>query len=183
MSVETVARRYATALADVVTNNGDAGGIQAELKEWETMMLSSTDLLEVFNNPSIQQENKEKVLGNLIERAKPSKTTANFLRVLVRNGRLTDIGEINQKFASVLEERSGGVSAQITSARPLSEAQKSEIQTNLEKMTGKRISPNFATDETIIGGVVTRIGSTVYDGSVKTQLEELKQQMIGSQNK
>lgn len=178
MSVETVARRYAVALADVVTKNGDAGGIQAELKEWETMMLSSTDLFEVFTNPSIQQENKEKVLENLIERAKPSRTTANFLRVLVKNGRLNDIGEINQKFASVLEERSGGVSAQITSARPLSEMQKSEIQTNLEQMTGKRISPHFTTDEAIIGGVVTRIGSTVYDGSVKTQLQQLKEQLI-----
>ncbi|MDQ6788374.1 MAG: ATP synthase F1 subunit delta [Acidobacteriota bacterium] len=180
MSVETVARRYAVALADVVTKTNDASGVQNELKQWEIMTNSNTDLLEVFNNPSIQQENKEKVLESLIERVKPSKTTANFLRVLLRNGRLTDISEINRKFASVLEERSGGVSAQITSARPLTEAQKTEIKINLEKMTGMRISPNFATDDTIIGGVVTRIGSTVYDGSVKTQLENLKQQMIKS---
>ena len=180
MSVETVARRYAAALADVVTKNGDTSGIQIELESWETMISSSSDLLEVFNNPSIPQTSKEKVLESLIERSRPTKTTANFLRVLLRNGRLTDISEINHKFASVLEERSGGVSARITSARPLSEAQKSEIQINLEKMTGKRISPNFATDETIIGGVVTRIGSTVYDGSVKTQLENLKEQMIRS---
>jgi len=180
MSVETVARRYAAALADVVTKSGDTSSIQTELKTWETMMDSNSDLREVFNNPSIQQASKEKVLESLIERAKPTKTTANFLRVLLRNGRIADISQINNKFASVLEERSGGVSAQITSARPLSEAQQSEIKINLEKMTGKRISPSFATDETIIGGVVTRIGSTVYDGSVKTQLENLKQQMIRS---
>lgn len=180
MSVETVARRYASALADVVAKSGDADNIQTELQQWETMIVSNHDLLEVFNNPSIQQESKEKVLESLIARAQPSKTTANFLRILARNGRLTDISQINKKFASVLEERSGGVSAQITSARPLSDAQKSEIRTNLETMTGKRVSPTFATDETIIGGVVTRIGSTVYDGSVKTQLENLKQQMIKS---
>ncbi|HXG86545.1 MAG TPA: ATP synthase F1 subunit delta [Pyrinomonadaceae bacterium] len=180
MSVETVARRYASALADVVTKTGDTSNIQTELRQWETMIVSNHDLLEVFNNPSIQQESKEKVLESLIARANPTKTTANFLRVLARNNRLTDIAQINEKFASVLEERSGVTSARITSARPLSEAQKSEIQTNLEKMTGKRVSPIFATDETIIGGVVTRIGSTVYDGSVKTQLENLKQQMIKS---
>jgi len=180
MSVETVARRYATALADIVTKNGDAGGTQSELKQWETLVNSSADLRSVFGNPAIQQANKEKVLESLIERSKPTKTTANFLRVLLRNGRLTDLGEINNKFSSVLEERSGGTTAQVTSARPLSEAQKSEIKTNLERMTGKRISPDFTTDETIIGGVVTRIGSTVYDGSVKTQLENLKQQMIKS---
>ena len=180
MSVETVARRYASALADVVTKTGDAGSIQAELRQWESMIVSNHDLLEVFNNPSIQQESKEKVLESLIARANPAKTTANFLRILVRNGRLTDISQINEKFASVLEERGGCVTARVTSARTLSEAQKSEIQANLEKMTGKRVSPTFGVDESIIGGVVTRIGSTVYDGSVKTQLENLKQQMIKS---
>jgi F-type H+-transporting ATPase subunit delta len=93
---------------------------------------------------------------------------------------LTEIGEINQKFTSVLEERSGTMSAQITSARTLSESEKAEMQMNLSKLTGKTVSLNFETDETLIGGVVTRIGSTVYDGSVKTQLAELKHQMIGS---
>lgn len=180
MSVETVARRYATALADVVEKNDDANGIQTELKQWETLMDSSADLQSVFGNPAIQQASKEKVLESLIARSQPTKTTANFLRVLLRNGRLTDLGEINNKFLSVLEERSGGTTAQVTSARPLSEIQKNEIKTNLEKMTGKRISPDFTIDEQIIGGVVTRIGSTVYDGSVKTQLENLKQQMIKS---
>lgn len=180
MAGETIARRYAGALADVVAKSGDTNDIQTELRQWETMIVSNPDLLEVFNNPSIQQENKEKVLESLIARAQPTKTTANFLRILLRNGRLTDIAQINEKFSTVLDERNGIVSAQITSARLLSPVQQSEIQANLEKMTGKRISPSFATDETIIGGVVTRIGSTVYDGSVKTQLENLKQQMIKS---
>jgi F-type H+-transporting ATPase subunit delta len=103
------------------------------------------------------------------------------LRILLKNSRLTEISEINEKFSSVLEERSGVISAQVTSARPLSELEKTEFRTNLEKLTGKRIKLNFETNETIIGGVVTRIGSTVYDGSVKTKLEELKQQMIGKQ--
>jgi F-type H+-transporting ATPase subunit delta len=180
MSVETVARRYATALADVVTKNGDAQSVEAELKTWEQMMTSNTELLEVFSNPAIAHHSKEKVLENLLDRAKPSKTTANFLRVLLRNNRLTEISEINERFTSVLEERSGIISARITSARPLSDAEKSELQANLEKLTGKRVNTNFETDENIIGGVIARIGSTVYDGSVKTQLENLKEQMIGS---
>jgi F-type H+-transporting ATPase subunit delta len=180
MSVETVARRYANALADVVTKTSDVDSVRNELKTWETMISANTDLQTAFGNPSISQVNKEKVLENLIQKTQPMKTTANFLRVLLRNGRLTEIREINEKFTSVLEERSGAVSAQITSARLLSEAEKSEMQANLSKLTGKNVSLNFATDETLIGGVVTRIGSTVYDGSVKTQLAELKHQMIGS---
>ncbi len=180
MSVETVARRYANALADVVTKTGETDSARTELKTWEQMISANTDLQTAFGNPAISQVNKEKVLENLIEKTKPTKTTANFLRILLRNNRLTEIGEINEKFSSVLEERSGAVSAQIISARSLSEAEKAEMQTNLSNLTGKTVSLNFATDETLIGGVVTRIGSTVYDGSVKTRLEELKQQMIGA---
>ena len=179
MSIETVARRYATALADVVTKTGETNSVKIELKTWEQMINANGDLQNAFGNPAISQVNKEKVLENIIEKTRPTKTAANFLRVLLRNNRLTEIGEINEKFSSVLEERSGAVSAQITSARLLSEAEKAEMQANLSKLTGKSVSLNFETDETLIGGVITRIGSTVYDGSVKTQLEELKQQMIG----
>ena len=178
MSVETVARRYATALADVVVKNGETENIKTELRQWEKMMTASPELLNAFRNPSIQQNQKEKVLKSLIQKAKPAPMTANFLRVLLRNGRLTELSEINRKFESVLEERSGGVSAKIVSARPLSETEKQELKTNLEKMTGKRVSPNFEIDNSIIGGVVTTIGSTVYDGSIRTQLQTLKEQMI-----
>ena len=180
MSVETVARRYANALADVVTKTSDVDSVRNELKTWETMISANTDLQTAFGNPSISQVNKEKVLENLIQKTKPMKTTANFLRILLRNNRLTEIREINEKFSSVLEERSGVVAAQVTSARPLAENVKTEMKSNLEKMTGKTVNLNFETDETLIGGVVTRLGSTVYDSSVKTQLEELKQQMIGN---
>ncbi|MCA1622416.1 MAG: F0F1 ATP synthase subunit delta [Acidobacteria bacterium] len=180
MSVETVARRYAAALADVVTKSGETNSVQAELKSWEELINSNSDLQSAFRNPAISHTDKEKVLESLIEKTKPTRTTANFLRILLRNNRLTEINEINERFAGVLEERSGVISAQITSARGLSEQEKAELRANLQKLTGKTVNLNFETDAQIIGGVVTRVGSTVYDGSVKTQLENLKQQMIGT---
>lgn len=180
MSVETVARRYAAALADVVVKSGETETVQTELKTWEELMTSNENLLEVFKNPSIAHVNKEKVLENLLEKSGPNKTTANFLRVLLRNNRLTELGEINERFASVIAERSGQVSAKVVSARPLNDGEKSEIQASLAKMTGRKVNINYETDESIIGGVVTTIGSTVYDSSVKTQLENLKKQMIGN---
>lgn len=179
MSNETVARRYASALADVVIKTGETENVRTELKTWEEMTTANSELLDAFRSPAIPHLSKEKVLESLLAKTKPSKTTANFLRILLRNSRLTDLHEINEKFASVLEERSGVVSANITSARGLSEAEKAEFQTKLEKLTGKKVNLNFDIKEEIIGGVVTRIGSTVYDGSVKTQLENLKQQLIG----
>ena len=180
MSVETVARRYALALADVVIKTNETDSVKTELKSWEQLINANSDLQTAFRSPAISHANKEKVLESLIAKTQPTKTTANFLRVLLRNSRLTEIGEINEKFSSVLEERSGVVAAQVTSARPLAENVKTEMKSNLEKMTGKTVNLNFETDETLIGGVVTRLGSTVYDSSVKTQLEELKQQMIGN---
>lgn len=178
MSVETIARRYGTALADVVLKTGETETVKAELKTWEEMMASSADLLSAFSNPVIAHLDKEKVLESLISRANPSRTTANFLRVLLKNNRLTELAEINDKFAAILEERGGIVAAHVTAARELSDGQMGELRSNLEKLTGKKVHLNFEINKEIIGGVVTRIGSTVYDSSVKTQLENLKEQLI-----
>src|SRR5690242_11558010 len=121
MSVETVARRYATALADIVLKSGETETVKSELKAWEDLIKSNSNLQNAFENPAISQANKESVLEGLLKKAKPSKTTSNFLRVLLRNGRLIELSDINEKFATVLEERSGIVSASITSARPLTD--------------------------------------------------------------
>lgn len=180
MSVETIARRYAGALADVAVESGQSDLTQQELRDWEAMMTQNRDLFTAFSNPSIAHLTKERLLEELISRANPSKTTANFLRVLLRNSRLVELSAINEKFAEVLDERNGVTSANVISARELSEEEKAELKANLQKMTGKEVNLEFSIDENVIGGAVTRVGSVVYDGSVKTQLESLKQQMIDS---
>jgi F-type H+-transporting ATPase subunit delta len=180
MSIETVARRYATALADVVVKSKETESVKSELKQWEALIASNSDLENAFSNPVIPHLKKEKVLEGLLSKTKPSKTTANFLRVLLQNNRLTDLKEINERFALVLDERSGVVAAEITSSRELTESEKAELRTNLEKLTGKRVNADFNTDGDLIGGVVTRVGSTVYDSSVKTQLENLKAELINA---
>jgi len=180
MSNETVARRYATALADVVIKSGETETVTSELDAWVQMITTNAELENVLRNPVVQHMKKEKVLEGLLERTKPSKTTANFLRILLKNDRLADIGKINERFAQVLEERSGTVSAEIISSRELSEGERTELRSNLEKLTGKKINPSWSLDPDLIGGVVTRIGSTVYDGSVKTQLETLKEELVNA---
>jgi F-type H+-transporting ATPase subunit delta len=180
MSHETVARRYANALADVVTKNGEASIIRVELSQFQNLMNETPQLTEVFRNPAVPHEQKSRLLETLIARTKPTKTTANFLRVLLRNARLGELKLVNQRFAHVLEVRAGIVSADITTAQPLSPEQQTALQTKLQMMTGKKVNLNFKIDAEIIGGVVTRIGSTVYDGSVKNQLEQLREKMIRS---
>ena len=178
MSIEIIARRYGSALADVVLKTGETETVKTELTQWAAMIDTNVDLPDVLSNPSIPHAQKEGLLASLLERTHPSKTTANFLRVLLRNGRLTEISAINERFAVELEERSGIVAADVTSARDLPAAERSELQSKLEKLTGKRVNLNFNIDPNIIAGVVTRIGSTVYDGSVKTKLENLREQLI-----
>lgn len=180
MSVETVARRYATALADVVTKTGETDGVKNELSMWQQLIAGNAELQNAFANPSIAAAKKEGVLEGLIGKSKPSRTTSNFLRVLLRNGRLTDLSIINQRFETVLEERSGSLTGQVTSAHELGDAEKDELTKNLVKLTGKSVKLSFEIDKKIIGGVVTRIGSTVYDSSVRTQLENLREELIGS---
>lgn len=180
MSVETIARRYGTALADVVLKTGETEPVKSELKTWEEMIRANADLSSAFRNPAIAHLDKEKVLESLIAKAKPSRTTSNFLRVLLRNSRLTELAEINEKFSATLEERAGRVVAEVLSARELSEDHKRELRSNIEKLTGKHVQLNFGIDQSIIGGVVTRVGSTVYDGSVRTLLENLKAELIGA---
>ena len=178
MNSETIARRYATALADVVLASNQAAAVKAELAAWSMMLSANADLNDVFSNPTVQHSSKEKVLKELIKKTQPSTTTANFVRVLLQNGRLSDLPEINKRFVSVLEERSNVVSAEITSARELPDAERAAFVSNLEKLTGKQVNVNYTVREDIIGGVVTRIGSTVYDGSVKTKLENLREQLV-----
>jgi F-type H+-transporting ATPase subunit delta len=176
-----MARRYATALADVVVAHGEASEVQIELSRWESMMESSPALLEVFRNPTIAYDQKRNVLNALIARTRVRATTANFLQVLLRNQRLTDIGEINKRLARELDDRSGMVVAQVSTARPVPPAVQEGLSDRLSRLTGRRVKLQFSVDEDLIGGVSTRIGSTIYDGSVRTQLQQIRERMVGKQ--
>lgn len=180
MSAQTVARRYATALADVVIAHGETKEVHDELTEWEQMMRSNSKLLEVFSNPTVQYDQKQKLLTALIDRAKVLPTTANFLQVLLQNQRLAELGEVNKRFAIVLDERAGAVSADVSTARPVPDAAQEALRAKLTAMTGKKVRLSFKTDKDLIGGIVTRIGSTIYDGSVRNQLERARTKLTGT---
>ena len=179
MSVQTIARRYAAALADVALERGEARDVQTELMTWAELLQANANLREVFANPTIALDQKRAVLNKLIEIAKPRATTANFLKVLLQNQRLTELGEINRRFAQILDERAGMIAATVTTARVVPHDAQQKLHDKLSTLTGKKVRIDFATDPEIIGGLVTRIGSTVYDGSVRSQLQQIKERMAG----
>jgi F-type H+-transporting ATPase subunit delta len=180
MSVQVIARRYATALADVALKRGDAAQVKEELHGWAALIKENANLKEVFGNPTVPAERKRKLLSTLLDRSKVGNTTANFLQVLLTNGRLTEIAEVSERFGQVLEERAGIVAAQVTTARPVAPDTQEALRARLAAMTGKQVRLNFATDPELIGGLVTRVGSTIYDGSVRGQLQQVKEKMINS---
>lgn len=179
MSSQTIARRYAIALADVIGEQGEEAEVRSELSEWERMLTGNPALHEIFGNPTVGYEQKQKLLSELISRTKVRTTTANFLRVLLKNQRMADLAHVTAKLKQILDERAGVISAQVTSAQPLPDATTTALAAKLGEITGKKVTLNFATDESLLGGIVTRIGSTVYDGSVRNQIERLGEELAG----
>ena len=179
MSLQTVARRYASALADVVIERREEREVQQEIEFWASMIQSNPQLKEAFANPTVAHDHKQKLLEELISRTRVRQTTASFLRVLLRNQRLAQLPEVAERFGQILDERGGVVAAQITTARPIPEELKKSLHDALASATGRTVRMTFATDETIIGGMVARIGSTVFDGSVQNHLERLAEGLAG----
>lgn len=179
MSLQTIARRYASALADVVIERGDQREVQSEVAYWASMIDGSPQLREVFGNPTVAYDQKRRVLEDLISRTRVSETTASFLRVLLHNQRLIHLKEISERFAQVLDERAGVVAADVTTARPIPEHLQSQLRDALAVATGKTVRVTFNTDQAILGGVIAKIGSTIFDGSVRNQFERLALELAG----
>lgn len=179
MSLQTIARRYASALADVVIERREEREVQNEIDFWASMIDSNPQLKEVFANPTVAHDHKRNLLEELISRTSVRETTTSFLRVLLRNQRLAQLPEIAERFSQILDERAGVVAAEITTARPIPEELKKTLHDTLASATGRTVRLTFATDETIIGGLVARIGSTIFDGSVENHLERLAEGLAG----
>jgi len=180
LSLQTVARRYAQALADVVIERREEREVQNEIQSWASMIDANPHLKDFFANPIGPYDKKQAALEELISRSRVKETTASFFRVLLRNQRLAQLPEIATRFGQVLDERGGVVAAEITTARPIPEELKKTLHETLASATGRTVRLTFATDETIIGGLVARIGSTIFDGSVENQLERLAADLAGS---
>lgn len=179
MSLQTVARRYAAALADVTIERREERDVQNELDQWAALIESAPQLKEVFANPTVAYDQKRKVLEDLISRSRVRDTTASFLRVLLKNQRIAQLRDVAERYGYVLDERSGVVAANVITARPIPEELKSSLRETLAAATGRKVRLSFTTDETLIGGLVARIGSTIYDGSVQNQLERLSESLSG----
>ncbi|MGO9010414.1 MAG: ATP synthase F1 subunit delta [Bryobacteraceae bacterium] len=179
MPVSAAATRYANALADVVTAAGSALAPQnavAELRTFESA-LRSAELRNALITPAVPPGRKRAVVGRVADILGLSRITRNLLFVLIDHRRIAAFSDVVNAFEQVLDERLGFARAQVASARELSEGQRAALTAALEKASQKRLRAQFAVDPALIGGVVARIGCTVYDGSVRGQLQVLERRL------
>jgi F-type H+-transporting ATPase subunit delta len=180
MIAAAVASRYAEALADVVTAAGSTVRAQdglAELRAFDATLRSSADLYNALTSPAIPISRKKAVVARIADDLQVNRITRNFLFVLLDHRRVPALSEIVQTFELVLDQRMGFERAEVASPRELNNEQRVSLNATLERLTGKRIRMRFTIDESLIGGVVARIGSTVYDGSVRGQLQMLERRL------
>jgi F-type H+-transporting ATPase subunit delta len=185
--VSVVAARYAKALADVAATGAaaqDSAQILAQLRTVDEMIDSSADLRAALASPAVPPTRKRGVMARLIgatpELKGMSKAVRNFLFVVIDHRRIHELKSMIEAFEASADERQGYVRADVSSAHELTEAQRTALETQLSRLSGKRAKLRFAIDPALVGGVVARVGSTVYDGSVRGQLERLRVR-LGSQ--
>lgn len=176
--MSAVAERYAAALADVVMEREGAPDIPEGLAEFVDLFFASADLRNALESPAVEREVKIKIIDEVAEKMKLNEAVRNFICVVVDHRRTHMLREIVQLVSVELDRRQNIVKLVVTSARKLDERERAEL---IEAFDGKdkkkKVRATFAEDRALLGGVVVRVGSTVYDGSVREQLNRLREQL------
>jgi F-type H+-transporting ATPase subunit delta len=174
-----VSSRYARALVEVVLEQRiDADAARQQLNSIAEAVRESLELRRVWESPAISAEQKRNVLDAIVGQIGAFKAVRNFIAVIIDHRHVPMLDEIVRQFGVELDAQLGFVEAKISSARQLSANEKQELESQVERVTGKRVRPQYTSDPALLGGVVVRVGSTIYDGSVRGRLEKMKQELI-----
>ena len=181
MISQAIVSRYASALADVVTGPSGMDAAQAirELRSFNALLSESPELRNALASPAVAHARKLAVVGRIAEKLDLSRITRNFLLVLTDHRRAAALSEMIEAFEIGLDERLGFLRAELLSAQELDQKQQSQLSEELARLTGKEVRARFTVAPELIGGVVARIGSTVYDGSVRGQLQTISRRLAG----
>ena len=178
MSLRTSATRYARALLDVAIQESDPAQIERDLASIVDAMNSSAELRRAMLNPGIPQTIRVNVVRAVVKQSAAASPVAKLVVMLAERGRLELLPHLLDVYRERLLAHANIVRASVTSATPLDADQVQALQKSLSTVTGKKVQLDTHVDETLIGGVVTKIGSTVYDGSIRTQLQKMKEQLV-----
>jgi F-type H+-transporting ATPase subunit delta len=180
MSKQASAGRYAKALLDVVIKEADPVKAEQDLAAFAELFTTNADLRKALTNPAVPVHAKRGVIDQLAARLNPSRPVAKLLLLLADRDRLDLVPDLMTAYRDRLMDYQQVVRAEVVSAMPLAEAQATQLQDKLARLTGRTVMMTTRTDPALIGGVVARVGSTVYDGSVATQLQRMKERLAES---
>ena len=173
----SLARRYAKAVFQIGMAQGDLDKLGTDLRSFAKAMRESPELVSVLTNPAIRRADRRKVIEDILRGIAVQTSTRNLVLLLLDGERLGTLPAISRELDSMIEARSGRVSAEIVSAKPLDPAQLSQITAALEKVSGKKVTVQTRQDGELLGGVVAKLGDTVYDYSLRTQLRTLRDEL------
>jgi F-type H+-transporting ATPase subunit delta len=175
----SVSSRYARAFADVVIDlKLDPNQVREELRAMVETVEGSPELRRVWESPAIPHEQKNALLDAIARRAGLVTPVRNFLAVLIEHGRMPMLAQIARQFELELNQRLGFTEAEITSARELTPQERAAMEAQIAKLTGRKVRAKYGTDRQILGGAVVRVGSTIYDGSLRGQLRRIKEELV-----
>ena len=173
--------RYAHAFEQVVVANKlDSAAALSQLRDFAGTFTGSADLREVLTDPSVPAAQKLKVLDAIAGKLGMFPQVRNFVAVIIEHDRLHELNEIIGEYASAADQDSGVSDAEITTALPLNDQDRQQLETEVGKLAGGQVRAVYLQDATLLGGVIVKLGSTVYDGSVRGQLAQLKQRLINA---
>jgi F-type H+-transporting ATPase subunit delta len=175
MVTGSLARRYARAVLGL---EGDVHKIAADLRSLAKAMTESAELVTVLTNPAIRRGDRRKVIDGLLAKIEVAPNTKSLVYLLLDGERLSSLPAISRELDAMLEARGGKISATVTSATPLDAAQLTQITAALEQLSGKKVQISKREDPALLGGVVAQLGDTVYDGSLRTQLRNLRDELV-----
>jgi F-type H+-transporting ATPase subunit delta len=171
--------RYARAFADVVTAEKlDTAALDRQLDDFLATWDGSAELRELFVNPAVAASQKVAVLDKMNAKLGLRKELRNLLAVLIKNDRIGEVKDVAAAYRAEMQERQGVRPVEIVTARDISEKDRGALVAGVGKLAGAQIQASFKLDKSILGGTVVRIGSTVYDGSVRGRLDRLKEALI-----
>ena len=174
MITNAIARRYAKALVQLGAEEGAVEKFNTELAAFNATLAENPALDSIFRSPAYGIESKREILKDIITRLSLSGTGSNFLQLLLDKSRLSLLPQIAESYSAFADELSGVIRPTLSSGLPLEESQIEAIKAELEKSTGKKVMLTVELDPTLIGGVVTKIGDKLFDGSVRTQLNRIE---------
>ena len=172
--MKSASLQYATALADIALEQGAAEPVKKQLTDFNVAYSESAELRNILASPAVELTTKHAIIEKLSARLGASRIVRNFLFVVADHQRTHLLPEIQQTFDSVIRQRQGVAEAEVSTAAELTAAQKTTLQQTLERLTGKKIQAKYSLDPGLLGGAVVRIGDTIYDGSVRKRLNQMR---------